>query len=101
DRAAGIAAVLAHAELEVLAFPYRGRLYQLAAGEQQGDVRVSEAERRKPRELCTQLQREVAAVDKRVDVGRGTEIVFSQGQVADGGERFREGLDVLRPDREP
>src|SRR5262245_18667123 len=67
DRAARVAAIRAHAELEVLPVPDGGEVRKLAARQEQGHVRVAEAERCEPRELAAQLEGEVAAVDERVD----------------------------------
>src|SRR5262245_2733906 len=90
NRAARVAAVCAHAELEVLSLADGGELRQLAARQEQRHVRVAEAERREPRELAAQLEREVAAVDERVDRCRRPQVVLLEGRVADPGELLGE-----------
>src|SRR4029453_13131078 len=101
DRATGVAAVGAHAELEVLPLAHRAELRELAARQEQRDVRFAQAERREPRELVAQLEGEVAAVDEGVD-GRGRpQVVLFEGRVADRGELVGERRHVRGLDREP
>src|SRR6185436_11364845 len=67
DRTPRVAPVRAHAELQVLALADGGQVDQLAAREQQRHVRVAEAERREPRQLVAKLERQLGAMDERVD----------------------------------
>src|SRR4051794_21373697 len=101
DRAAGVAAVGADAELQVFAFPDRGQVAQLAAGQQQSHVRVAEAERREARELLAELERQVRPVHERVDQRRRDEVVLGERAVADRREGLGERRQVLGLDREP
>src|SRR3954467_12266116 len=88
DRAAGVAAVRADAELQVLALADGGQVAELAAREQQRHVRVAEPERRQARELLTELERQVRTVHERINECRRDEVVLGQGAVADRRERL-------------
>ncbi len=69
DRAAGVGAVAADAEAQVLALPDRGEVAELAAGSEQRHAGVAEPERRQPGELGAEVERQpLAARDDRVDL---------------------------------
>src|SRR5439155_12261336 len=92
DRAAGVAPVVADAEAEMLAVADRVQLRQLAAGQKQRHVRVAEAKRREPRELGTEVERQVGAVHERIDGRDRLQVVLAEpcvGYCAEGlGERL-------------
>ena len=103
DRAAGVAAVLAHAEAQVLALPDRRGLDGLAAGDEQGHVGVAEPERRQPVELLRQVERQrrragtiasTTVTGREVVVGRARASAWAANA---GGE----ASSCSGPDREP
>src|SRR5919109_869415 len=67
DRRTGVLAAVPDAEPEVLPLAYRLELRELAAGQEEGHVRVAEPERGKPRELPAKLERELRAADDGID----------------------------------
>src|SRR5581483_478708 len=101
DRRTGRPPRVADAEAQVLAVADRGQIGELAAGDEQGDAWVAETERREAAELRAELERERRAGDDRVDDRHRPQIVLGEVLVRVGGERGRERVDVLGPDREP
>src|SRR5205814_5008734 len=68
DRAAGVEAVLPDAEAQVLPLTHRRELGELAPGREQRHLRIAEAERREPRELSAEIERQLLpARENRVD----------------------------------
>ena len=100
DGAAGVAAVIAHPETEVLTVVRRRQAVKLTAGEQQRHAGVAEAEGRQLRELVAELERQLAAVHECVDGRHGLQIGVLEPRVGDSAEGLREGLDLLRLDRQ-
>src|SRR3954452_16444779 len=86
DRAAGVAAVLADAEAQVLALADRGEIGQHTPAQEQRHVRVAEAEPREPRELGAEVERELGAVREGIDRRDRAEVAFAETRVGDGGE---------------
>src|SRR4051794_25764054 len=61
DRLAGVASAVAHAEPEVLPVADRRGLCDLATVDEQRHPRIAEAERREPRELAAEAERQLGA----------------------------------------
>ena len=59
DRRAGVAAALAHAEAKVLAVADGLQVGELATVDEQGDTRVAQPERREPRQLGAEAERQL------------------------------------------
>ena len=87
-------------EPQVLAVADRGELGELAAGREQRHARVSEPERRERRQLLAEVERELAAVDDRVDRQAPAEFVLASAPAACAAKASRERLEALRADRE-
>src|SRR5262249_6564599 len=101
NRRTGVAATLPDAEAQVLAVAHGLQVGELAAVDEQQDTGVAEAERREPRQLRAEAERELWPGHDRVDACRRREVVLRQGAVGVLGERRRERLDRLGPDRQP
>src|SRR5581483_6164440 len=101
DRTAGVAAVAANAEPQVLPLSDRRELAELAAGSEKRHVGVAEPERRELRELGAELERQprLARHDP-VHARRRPEIVVGEHAGGMRGEPLGERGDVLRLDRE-
>ena len=77
------------------ALAHRGRLGDLAARQEQRHARVAEAERRQPRQLAGEIERELARRDDGVDDGDRLEVAIVELRVGVRGERLDERLELL------
>ncbi len=100
DRGACVAAALAHAEAEVLAFADGVEPVELAVVDEERDAGVAETERRELGELLAERKPELGSADDRVDRDPRPKVVVGQLAVGVLAERLGERLDVLRLDRE-
>jgi len=100
DRAAGIPGAVLDPEAKVLPVPDGGDLAELAPGHEQGDTGIPEPEGRQTRELCTEVQRQLRAVNKRIDRDSWPELLFRQIRVGVCSKRCRESFNLTGLDRE-
>src|SRR5579864_8808531 len=101
DRTAGVAAVAANAEAQVLSFSDRRELAELAARSEKRHVGVAEPERRELRELGAQLERQPRpARHDPVHARRRPELVVAEHAGGVRGEPLGERRDVLGLDGE-
>ena len=94
DRAAGVAAVLADAEAQVLPLAHRRRRDRLRRGDEERHVGVAETERREPRELLGEVEREIARRHDGVDVTTSNESSGVEVRIRVRREGLRERLDL-------
>ena len=96
DRAAGVSPLAADAKAEVLPLADCCELGEPAAGREQRRGRVAEPERREPRELAAEVERERrVARDDRVDLGDRLEILLREHLLGMSCEGLGKRLDVL------
>ena len=101
DRRTGVPAALAHPEAKMLAVAHRRQVGELAPVDEQRHAGIAEPERREPRQLGAQAERQLRARDDRIDAGRRCEVVVGQHIVGIRRERRRERIDTVRVDRKP
>src|SRR3989449_1368966 len=101
DRAAGVARAILDPEPKMLAVADGRDIAQLAAGHEQGDAWIAEPERREARELCAEGERQLRAVDQRIDYGDRPKLFLRQIGVGVCCKRSRKSIDLSRLDREP
>src|SRR5256885_5420245 len=84
----------------MLAIADRGHVAELAARRKEGHPRVPKPERSEARQLRAEVERQLRAVDERVDHRYRKQPDFGELGARVRGERRRECLDLHRLDRE-